>query len=150
MDLSKDIIGKKLKSYTFPVERGKLREFCTATGETNRLYSDAEYARSQGFRDTPIPPTFQTVFQFWGYPEIFDDMTSIGIDVPRLLHMKENYTYHEPIYPGDVISTQAEVADVKIGKMDIVTFKTQYRNQNSVLCIEALMSIVLRPIEKEK
>jgi len=150
MDLSKDIIGRKLKSYSFDVERGKLREFCISIGETNRLYSDSEYARSQGFKDTPVPPTFQTVFQFWGYPEIWEDMTALGIDVSRLLHMKQNYTYHEPIYPGDVIKTDGEVADVKTGKMDIVSFRTRHTNQDGVLCVESMMSIVLRPIEKEK
>lgn len=149
MDLSKDIIGRKMKSYTFDVERGKLREFCAATGETNKIYSDIEYARSQGFKDTPVPPTFQTVFQFWGYTEIWDDMRSLGIDVERLLHMKENYTYHSPIYPGDVMQVQPEVSDVKIGKMDMVTFGINYKNQDNVLCVEALMSIVLRPLEKQ-
>lgn len=148
MELSKDIIGRKMKSYVFPVERGKIREFCIAIGETNPIYMDQESAVKEGFRDTPIPPTFQTVFQFWGYPEIWDDMRSLGIDTDRLLHTKEDYTYFEPIYPGDAIHTDPEVVDVKTGKLDIITFRTHYTNQHGKLCIEAKMSIILRPLDK--
>ncbi|MDH5656680.1 MAG: MaoC family dehydratase N-terminal domain-containing protein, partial [Spirochaetia bacterium] len=145
MDLSKDIIGHKLNPLPFTVERGKLREFCLAIGETNPIYTDPEAARSEGFRDTPVPPTFQTVFVFWGYPEIWNDMKSLGIDVERLLHMKEQYHYHHPVYPGDEITPEGSVEDVKTGKMDMVTFHTVYKNQEGQTCIEARMSIVLRP-----
>ena len=143
--LSKDLVGRKLKSYTVPVERGKIREFCMAIGETNPIYLDPEAARKAGFQDTPIPPTFQTSFQFWGYPEIFDDMRAMGIDTNRLLHMKEEYTYLKPVYPGTNIHAEGEVVDVKTGKMDMVTFKTVFRDDKGEACIEAHMGIVLRP-----
>lgn len=143
--LSKELIGRKLKSYTMTAERGKIREFCLAIGETNPIYLDVEAARAAGFEDTPIPPTFQTSFQFWGYPEMFDDMRAMGIDTNRLLHMKEDYTYFRPVYPGMQIKAEAEVMDVKTGKMDIVVFKTLFRDTSGEVCIEAEMGIVLRP-----
>lgn len=145
--LSKDLVGRKLKSYTISVERGKIREFCMAIGETNPIYLDPEAARKAGFQDTPIPLTFQTSFQFWGYPEIFNDMRAMGIDTNRLLHMKEEYTYLKPVYPGMSIHAEGEVVDVKTGKMDMVTFKTVFRDDRGEACIEAHMGIVLRPEE---
>ncbi|MBL8021033.1 MAG: MaoC family dehydratase N-terminal domain-containing protein [Leptospirales bacterium] len=145
MALSKDILGKKLDAYKFTVERGKVKEFCKAIGETNPIYLDPAEAKKAGFEDTPIPPTFQTTFQFWGYPKIWDDMRAMGIDTARLLHMKEEYTYLKPIYPGTTISAQGEVCDVKTGKMDMVTFKTAYLNEKGEACIEAEMAIVIRP-----
>lgn len=143
--LSKELIGRKLKSYTLTVERGKIREFCLAIGETNPIYLDPAAAKAAGFEDTPIPPTFQTSFQFWGYPEIFEDMRGMGIDTNRLLHMKEEYTYLRPVCAGMQIHAEGEVVDVKTGKMDIVVFKTIYRDAGGNPCIEAEMGIVLRP-----
>lgn len=144
-ELSKDLVGTKLKAYTITVERGKIREFCMAIGETNPVYTDVKAAKEAGFEDTPIPPTFQTSFQFWGYPEIFDDMARMGIDTNRLLHMKEEYTYLKPVYPGTVIHAEGEVVDVKTGKMDMVTFKTTYKSESGEALIEAEMAIVIRP-----
>ncbi len=145
MALSKEIVGRKMDPYTFTVERGKVKEFCLAIGETNPVYTDPQAAKAAGFADTPIPPTMQTTFQFWGYPKIWDDMKGMGIDISRLLHMKEEYTYLKPIYPGTVIHAQGEVIDVKTGKMDMVTFKTSYKNEKGEACIDAEMAIVIRP-----
>lgn len=143
--LSKDLIGKKLDPYTFTVERGKIKEFCKAIGETNPIYLDPAAAKAAGFADTPIPPTFQTTFMFWGYPKIWDDMRSVGIDTNRLLHMKEEYTYHKPLYPGVEVHAQPEISDVKVGKMDMVTFRSVMKNEKGETLIEAEMAIVIRP-----
>lgn len=144
-ELSKDIIGRKLDEFTVEVERGKIREFCQAIGETNPIYLDPEAAKAEGFADTPIPPTFQTSFMFWGYPKFWTDMEEMGIDVKRLLHMKEEYTYHKPIYPGMKITIKGEVKDVKTGKMDMVTFQNLFYDEKGEVCIEAEMGIVIRP-----
>lgn len=144
-ELSKDIIGTKLDPYTFAVERGKAQEFCIAIGEENPIYRDPAAAKAAGFEDTPIPPTFQTAFQFWGYPKIWQDMSDLGIDIERLLHLKEDYKYLKPVYPGVMIHAAGEVVDVKIGKMNMVTFRTQFKNEQGETLIEAEMGIVIRP-----
>ncbi len=145
MELSKDIIGKQFPPYSIQVERGKIREFCLAIGEKNPLYLDPEVARKMGFSDTPIPPSFQTTFTFWGCPTLFEDIRKLGIDTDRLLHLKEEYTYLKPVYPGMTIHTQMEVNDVKTGKMDMVTFRSDYKNEENEICIKADMSIIITP-----
>ncbi len=147
MQLTKDIIGKKLKSYTIQVEKGKIKEFCLAIGETNLIFFSEEEARKQGYEGIPIPPTFQTSFQFWGHPELFEDMKAMGIDVNRLLHAKEEYTYHKPVYAGMTIHAESEVTDVKTGKIEMATFRTVFRDDKGNVCIEAEMGIILRPKE---
>ncbi|MBE7440135.1 MAG: MaoC family dehydratase N-terminal domain-containing protein [Spirochaetales bacterium] len=146
MAISKDLAGKKLPSYSYTVERGKVREFCLAIGEQNPIYTDPVAARAAGFEDTPVPPTFQTTFVFWGwgFENFWKDLSGLGIDTSRLLHMKEEYTYLRPIYPGTVIKAEGEISDVKTGKMDMVTFKTVYSDDRGP-CIEAEMAIVMRP-----
>lgn len=145
MELKKDIIGKQLAPYEFLIERSKVKEFCLAIGEENPIYLDPQAAQKAGFADTPLPPTFQTVFTFWGYPAFMQDVRSLGIDTDRLLHMKEEYRYLKPIYPETKVQTQISVKDVKIGKMNMVTFQSVYRNQKKEACLEAEMSIVIRP-----
>ena len=143
--MSKDIIGKELASYEFSIERNKLKEFCLAIGETNPIYTDPQAAREAGFADTPLTPTFQTAFNFWGHPTFIQDMPSLGIDTERLLHMKEEYRYLKPLYPESKIQVQIAVKDVKIGKMSMATFQSIYKDQKGEICIEAEMSIVIRP-----
>lgn len=145
MTLSKDIIGRKLKRFHFDVERGKVREFCRAVGETNPIYLDPEAAKREGFPDTPIPPTFQTVFQFWGYEELWSDMREMGIDTERILHLKEEYTYHKQIFPGERVISEGEVVDVKVGKLNMVVFHTTYSNEKGEPLIDAKMTIAIRP-----
>jgi len=144
-ELSKDLVGRKMDPFTFHVERGKVREFCKALGETNAIYLDVNAAKAAGFSDTPVPPTFQTSFTFWGYEKFWSDLESFGIDVKRLLHMKEEYTYHNPIYPGTTVHCQVEVVDVKVGKMNMVTFKNTYSEASGKIFVEAEMAIVIRP-----
>lgn len=145
MKLSKDIIAKKLASYEFSIERNKLKEFCLAIGETNPIYLDPQAAREAGFADTPLTPSFQTVFNFWAYPTFMQDVRSLGIDTDRLLHMKEDYKYLKPLYPGEKVQAEISVKDVKIGKMNMVSFQSIHKNQKGETCIEAEMSIVIRP-----
>ncbi len=145
VSLSKDLIGKKLSSYTYTVERQKILEFCLAIGETNPIYTNQEAARQAGYEDTPIPPTFQTTFTFWGIPTFMQDIQKLGIDTDHLLHMKEEYTYLRQIYPQTEIIGNMEIADVKIGKMNMVTFRNTFQNQNKEDCIKADMTIVITP-----
>lgn len=146
--LSKDIVGKKLDRFEFTVERGKIKEFCLAIGETNPIYTDLEAAKKAGYEDIPAPLTFPTVITFWGYPKIWQDMAELGIDLSRILHLKEEYTYHRVLYPGDVWA-QSEISDVKTGKMDMVSFKTTiYSKKDDQPILSGEMAIVIRPLDK--
>lgn len=144
-ELSKDIIGRKLDPYKIKVERCKIKEFCMAIGENNPIYLDVDEAKKAGFNDTPIPPTFQTSFMFWGNAKFWTDLPAMGIDIERLLHMKEEYTYRQTVYPDEILTAEGEVIDVKIGKMDMVTFKTTFIGEDGKPRIDAVMGIVMRP-----
>jgi hypothetical protein len=49
--ISKEAVGKKLDRFDFIVERGKVKEFCLAIGETNPIYFNLEEARKAGYED---------------------------------------------------------------------------------------------------
>ena len=145
--LSKEIIGSTLESFNMRIEREALQSFCAAIGETNPIYLDRDAAVAAGFRDTPIPPTFQTSFLFkgYGYEKFWETLRSFGIDTNRLLHTKQEYSYFEPVYPDDVITGKAEIIEVRTGKLEMATLKTVYRNQEDKVCIEEILGIMIRP-----
>ena len=144
MGLDLSYKGKEFPSFTFQVERGKIVELCLAIGDDNPIFFDAAEAKGAGYDDTPAPLTFASVMNFWGYPEIWERMKEMGIDIKRLLHAKEEYEYIEPLYPGDEITGTVSVDSMREGAMGMVTFKSTYtRNGKAVLI--AKMTIIIPP-----
>ena len=136
--------GKEFPAYTFEVERSKIKELCLAIGDDNPIFFDKEAAKKEGFKDTPASLTFPTVMNFWGYPEVWDRMKEIGVDVQRLLHAKEEYEYHSQVYPGDVLTGTVSVDSMRDGAMGMVSFKTTFtRGDEEVMT--AKMTIIIPP-----
>jgi hypothetical protein len=144
MALSKELVGTKLDRFEFEVERGKIKEFALAIGESNPIYHSLDEAKKAGYEDVPAPLTFSTVLIFWGYPKIWSDFEKLGIDLSKILHLKEEYTYHKIMHPGKMWA-QGEITDVKIGKMNSVTVTTTFHNSKNEPVISAEMAIVIRP-----
>jgi len=144
MALDMSYKGKEFPSYTFKVEHCKIKELCGAIGDNNPIYFDSEEAVKEGFKDSPAPLTFATLMSFWGYPEIWDRMTEIGIDIKRLLHAKEEYEYSESIYPGDDLVGTVSVDSLRDGKMQMACFKTTF-TRNSEVVLVAKMTIMVPP-----
>ncbi len=144
MALDMSYKGRSFDSFTFEVERGKIRELCLAIGDENQIFFDKDVAKAAGYKDTPVPLTFATVMNFWGYPEVWERMKEMGVDVKRLLHAKEEYEYLSPIYPGDVLTGVVSVESMRDGAMGMVAFKTTYsRGEETVLT--AKMTIIIPP-----
>ena len=107
------------------------------------LCDNKEEAQKAGYKDTPASLTFPTLMNFWGYPEIWNRMTEIGIDIKKLLHAKEEYEYFSPIYPGDVITGKVKVDSMRASSaMDMVTFKSVYCRDGEEVLV-AKMTIVV-------
>ncbi len=131
-DLSK--VGMEFAPIVWEVERGKIREFALAIGDTNPIYHDREEARKAGYRDCPAPPTFLTVPMLWSgsMPVMID---ALKINFFMVLHGEEEYEYYGDLYPGDVITgtprvTKMEEKTSKSGsKMDMITVEVLYTNQ---------------------
>ncbi len=135
--------GKEFDSFTYEVERCKIKELCKAVGDSNPIFFDKEEAKKNGYKDIPAPLTFGTVMNFWGYPEIWDRMKEIGVNIQRLLHASEEYEYLQPIYPGDIITGKVMVEGMRSSSMmEVVTFKSTYTRNNETVLI-ARMKIVI-------
>src|SRR5207245_301612 len=95
--------GKVFPSFSYTVERGKLREFLSAIGD------DPSKAK---LPDAIVPPTFPTVFLFWGGEGLEGTLKEIGIELFNVLHAEQEYEYFMPVRVGDTITGQIEVQDV--------------------------------------
>lgn len=136
--------GKEFPSYTFEVERSKIKELCLAIGDDNPVFVDGKKAQEAGYKDTPASLTFPTVMNFWGYPEIWDRMKEIGINVQKLLHASEGYEYFSPIYPGDIITGTVKIDSLRSGgAMDIATFQSTYTRDGEVVIIAKMKIVVM-------
>jgi len=135
--------GKEFDSFTYEVERCKIKELCKAIGDNNPIFFDKEEAKKNGYNDIPAPLTFGTVMNFWGYPEIWDRMKEIGVNIQRLLHASEEYEYLKTIYPGDIITGKVMVEGMRSSSMmEVVTFRSTYTRKNETVLI-ARMKIVI-------
>lgn len=74
-------------TYEFPVERGKIREFATAT--------KSRHPDHEG-DDAVIPPTFLTHARLSWEPLEMSPALELGFDLGRILHGEEEYVFHGP------------------------------------------------------
>jgi acyl dehydratase len=149
MAINREMIGRPLSPTTFEVDRGKIREFASATGDENPIYHDVEAAKEAGYNDLPIPPTFPTTFSFWGKRAKDAPVEDLGFPFARVLHGEEEYTYLAPIYPGDILTgvrtlTNVEEKQGRSGSMEIVTSETVYKNQHGEEVLRARTVAVIR------
>lgn len=148
MPVKREMIGQPLTPFVFEVERGKIREFATAIGDTNPIYHHLEAAQAAGYPDLPIPPTFPTTFAYWGRRANNAPEDDLGFPHARVLHGEEEYTYLAPIHAGDTLTGVRQLADVqekqgKLGKMEIATLKTVYTNQHGQEVLHARTTAVV-------
>jgi len=109
----KSKVGQSFPPFTIEVERAKIRELALAIGDPNPIYHSREAAQAAGYKDTPLYPTSPTTFNFWGNRKGGNNLSSVGINVTRILHGEEEYEYLAPIYPGDIITGVTSILDGK-------------------------------------
>ncbi|MFX1672365.1 MaoC family dehydratase N-terminal domain-containing protein [Paraburkholderia sp. A2WS-5] len=128
--IDKQFIGKKLPAFRAVAEAGRLRFFAKAIGETNPVYFDEAAARDAGHPGLPLPPTFLFSLEFEQPDASWRD--EIGIELPRILHGEQNFTYHRLAYAGDVLLFESHIADIydkKGGLLEFVVRETRVTNQ---------------------
>lgn len=128
--IDKQFIGKTLPAFRAVAEAGRLRFFAKAIGETNRVYFDEAAARDAGHPALPLPPTFLFSLEFEQPDASWRD--EIGIELPRILHGEQTFTYHRLAYAGDVLLFESRIADIydkKGGALEFVVRETCVTNQ---------------------
>jgi acyl dehydratase len=116
------IIGRESEILTFEVEKGAIRKFAEAIGDTNLLFLDEIFARNHGYASIIAPPTFPTTFQI--------PLPDIQIDLSHVLHGEQSYEYVRPIVAGDVLRCVNRVETVfersgSLGHMTFIVIETR-------------------------
>jgi acyl dehydratase len=139
-------LALELPSVDVLVERGRLRAFAAATGDTDPVHSDAEAARAAGHPDVLAMPTFLFSLELEA-PDPLGWIDQVGADLRGVLHGEQTFTYAAPIHAGDTIAVRPRIAAAyaKNERMDFVVKHTDFlRDGELVGSAESL--IVLRAV----
>jgi len=138
--VDKSAIGATDAPFTMPVERGKIREFARATMSRNPAYLEG--------RAPVSPATYLMTTAFWGggITKVMDDL---GLDLTRLLHGGQEFTFHgpPPRAGARLVGEMRVDADYtkegrRGGTMRFVEVVTEYRDERGDLVAEARNTLI--------
>ena len=147
------LVGFAAEPVVMEVERGAIRRFCEAVGDSNPLFTDEEYAQNGPHGDIICPPGF------FGWPKkpvaglteptatMIAQFAEAGF--PGLLDGGIEYQFYMPIYPGDVLTSSAKIVDVyeregKTGKSLFGIIEVTYTNQKGEIVCKARRILIGR------
>jgi acyl dehydratase len=145
--VDRSAIGRNLTPVHASVEPGRLRYFFDTLGERNPVYRDAAAAKAAGYAAIPIPPTYLFCLEMMDAEKPFEFFELFNVDIGRVLHGEQHFTYHAPVVVGDTLTFNSQVTDVvdkKDGALTIVNVTTDVINQYGKRVAEAVRTIVIR------
>lgn len=124
-------IGRSWPPWDVEVEKGRLRLFAKAIGETRPIYTDDAAARATGLRGILAPPTFAFCLGA-DDPDGLRYLDELGIPIGRMLHGEQRLTLIEPICAGDRLRVTRRIRDIydkKGGALEFIAFDSEIRDQ---------------------
>ncbi|WIE48438.1 MaoC family dehydratase N-terminal domain-containing protein [Pseudomonas sp. GM17] len=144
--IDKKWIGHELAATTLMLERGRLRAFARAIGETDPLYTDLAAARAAGHADLLVPPTF--LFGAELDAGTLDCMLAdLDIPIAKILHGEQSFDYHKPVCAGETVTVKSRIADIfekKNGALEFLVKTSHIHNDNAELVAESRTVLVVR------
>lgn len=145
--LDKAHIGKTYGRITTEVEKGRLRFFAKAIGETNPVYTDEGAAKKAGYRSLPVPPTYFFCLQMLDDPDPTAWLAKLGVNLQNILHGEQSFEYLAMAFAGDSLSFESRVTDIydkKGGALEFIVTETTVVNQSNQLVAKMKSSTVVR------
>jgi len=96
-------IGRIVSRHQAEVERGRLRFFAKAIGETDPRWTEGERL--------PVPPTFLFCLDM-DRPDPYDWYSGVGLSLPRVLHGEQSFVYRKPCHSGDILHFTSRIDDM--------------------------------------
>ncbi|EHP42061.1 hypothetical protein OR16_16587 [Cupriavidus basilensis OR16] len=128
--IDKKIIGMTFAPLHVAAEAGQLRFFAKAIGETNPIYFDEAAAHDAGHPALPLPPTFLFSLELMRPPSNWRE--EAGIELARVLHGEQQFTYHRMAYAGDTLTFESKITDAyekKGGALSFLVRESRVTNQ---------------------
>ena len=150
-ELSK-FVGKSSQIRIFEVEKGSIRRFAEAVGETNPLYRDEEHARASAYAGIIAPPGFfgwparpagGATLVDESYLELMAALTEQGYS--RVLDGGIEYDFFAPVRAGDTLAASTVIKDIRERSgIAFVRTETTYVNQSGDTVATALQTVIHR------
>lgn len=156
-------IGKEWQTITGePVLARDIRRYALAIGDKNPLYHDSAYAEKSKYGGIIAPPCFVLCAVRPPSMEHYadelrpdglheDDVWPFMYALPtqRIVRGGDEFEFHEPIRPGDVITMRTKVLDIsqvssKSGPMVVTTIEENYTKQSGKLVAAHRMKGICR------
>ena len=144
--IDRKFIGVKSSPFDAEVEKGRLRFFAKAIGETNPIYSNESAAQAAGYRSIVMPPTFLFCLEM-DQPDPYRWFREMGVPLPRTLHGGQAFKYHQVGCAGDVMTFNSEIIDIydkKDGALEFIVQDVVITNQHVEAIADFRRTIVIR------
>lgn len=144
--IDRKFIGSKSPPFNAEIEKGRLRLFAKAIGETDPIYSDEAAAQAAGYRSIPMPPTFLFCLEM-EQPDPYRWFRDMGIPLPRALHGGQSFRYHRTACAGEVMTFGSEIVDIydkKRGELEFIVQDVHITDQNAEPVAAFCRTIVIR------
>jgi acyl dehydratase len=146
MPLDTQHIGHRFAPFSVEVEKGRLKFFAKAIGQTDAVYTDETAARAAGHPALPVPPTFLFCLEMESpNPGAIRDL--LDMPVPKILHGEQRFSYHAMAYAGDTLTFEQRIADIyakKGGLLEFIVRETRVTNQHGAHVADLLGITVVR------
>ena len=132
MPLDTQYIGHRIEPCSADVEKGRLKFFAKAIGQTDPVYTDEAAAKRAGHPSLPVPPTFLFCLEMESpNPGALREL--LDFPVPKVLHGEQRFTYHAMAFAGDTLTFEQRIADIyakKGGLLEFIVRETRVTNQH--------------------
>ncbi|MES2490953.1 MAG: MaoC family dehydratase N-terminal domain-containing protein [Pseudomonadota bacterium] len=144
--INREFIGHTLPESVLDIERGRLKFFAKAIGETNPVYFDESAAHAAGYVDLPAPPTFlfSADLDSGGLEQM---LQMLKVDMNRVLHGEQEFSYSRIICAGERITVRSKIADIydkKNGALEFVVKQSQAFDVKDEVVAELRCVLVIR------
>jgi hypothetical protein len=133
--------GPEAPAFTMSLERGKIREFAVATGS-----GSGEYLTNP---KPVIPPTFLRTAAFWTPSAAGSPLIGIKLDLRRVLHGEQEYTFFgPPPRAGTELTVTQHVESVETkqgrrgGEMLVIVTVNDFRDASGRLVARGRQTVI--------
>jgi len=147
--VDRNATGRESKPAINEVEKGSIRRFAEAIGETNPIYFEEAAARAAGYRSVVAPPTFPTTLRAGS------DLREGLLLSPgkHLLQAEQSFEYARPIVAGDKLTVRSKVVEVSqrqtpSGLTDVVVIEDEGRDETQEVVYRSRQLWVVRMAPK--
>jgi acyl dehydratase len=144
--IDRKYIGTALPKAVLEIEKGRLRFFAKAIGETDPVYTDEKVAKAAGYPSLPAPPTFIFAAEL-DAGTLMPALINMGVNLNRILHGEQQFTYLAPICAGDTITVESKFTDIydkKNGALEFLVKASVVTNQHGAKVAEIRSVVVIR------